>query len=147
MSTIHFRIFEKTQPLEMYTLIDLFYVENVQFIERVNKSNLAWHLDRQLKTKIIQDFIKPIHVGEIVSEYITDKNNSDGYIVYLNDFTKKRSYKKANTWLNNLFTSHLEIIYDYGWEAELFLGYCPQGWVSKKFEAHAKRLNLKIVRY
>ena len=99
----------------------------------------------KLKTKIIQSFIKPIRRSEILSEYLEDENNSDGYIIYLNDFVNKRSYKKANEWLTNLFISHIEIVRELGWEAELFIGFNPQAWISKKFKAHAERLSLKIV--
>lgn len=145
MSIIHFRIYEKTEPLEKYTLIDLFPVHNIQFRIRSNESKLHWYEDLKLKTEIEQSFIKPIRRNEILAEYLSDPLKSDGYIIYLNDFVQKRSYKKANIWLNNLYDSHTELIRELGWDVELFLGYNPQKWISKKFERHARRLNLKII--
>ncbi|MCB0279054.1 MAG: hypothetical protein KDD94_06120 [Calditrichaeota bacterium] len=144
MSTIQYRIYEDTAPLDRNMLLDIFHLGNLRLSKRKKSNGDDWYNDKDHNIEIVQDYYKPIEAHEVLSEYVEDKNHSDGFIVYLNIDDKPRSFKKANLWLNDILNSHIELITEMGWKSEIFLGKNPQKWVSKKLIKHTQRLGIPI---
>ena len=144
MSTIQFRVYEDTAPLQRNFLLDIFHLGNLRLSSRNKTNNTEWYNDQSMTYDLVQDYYSPIESHEVLSEYLEDKNHSDGFIVYLNIDENPRSYRKANRWLDDILNSHIELIAEMGWKSDIFLGKNPQKWVSKKFIKHVKRLNIPV---
>lgn len=144
MSIIQFRIFSVTEPLDKYTLVDLFHIENFRHSERIDSEKEAWYLCENAKLEIIDDYFPPILPEETLAEFISHPK-CDGFIVRLNHIVNKRSFKKANDWLKNIHDGHIDLIREMGWDVYLYIGKGANSWVSKKFINHAKRLEIKLV--
>jgi hypothetical protein len=148
MSIIQFRIYENGKKLDRHVLLDIFHLGNFRVSKRINSSGKPWWKNDESVYEVVQDYYHPIETEEILCEYIEDQNEvSDGFVVYLNHDDLPRSYSKANLWLTNIHDSHIEIIEEYGWGLDLYIGKFPQRWLSKKFLSHAIRLNIKIINH
>lgn len=145
MSAIQLRIHAVNEPLDKFLLLDLFHLENFRSSIRVDSLTEPWYSCNSVQLEIEDDYFPPILPEETLAEFIAHPK-CDGFIVRLDHIINKRSFKKANDWLTNIHDGHIDLIRDMGWDVHLFIGHSDKAWISKKFVAHAKRLQVKLVR-
>ena len=145
MSVIQVRIItDGENQLDKYMLTDIFHLGNLKFTQR-NETRGAWYKDKSYNYELVQDYFYPLKNDEILCEYIIDAPNGDGFVIYLNDDEKPRSYARCIEWFEMLQESHIELIHEMNWKIHVYIANNPQRWISKGFLKHINRFKIRYL--